>query len=316
MLSSITIINGKNTGPINYFRQPLKMISVGDSLVILDSKKEHIFHLWDYKELINPFQTTGEGPDRVKNGNAIEFAGIDKVNHELYFLDFSSGQVKKANYLKFKSSETALVINNDLRLFIQGAAYINNSKFALTGAFDNCRFLIVSPNSDRISYRSEAKYSFSDVILGKDYDNRAAATDIVYNSESDLIIPYSASVNSIDLFKSDASFNRFYIFGNNANIDDQGYYVKDFFYYYSVKSFGHFAYGIYLGKSRAELQFQDVFISTSKPELHIYNLETNKLRRYRLDRLVNDCVLANEGRQLYCIEEDNEEQPIVVYEID
>jgi uncharacterized protein YukJ len=60
---------------------------------------------------------------------------------------------------------------------------------------------------------------------------------------------------------------------------------------------------------------QELFLSNTRPELHVFNLLTDELIRFKLDRVVNVCVLDMENNIVYCIDENNEDQPLVKYKI-
>jgi hypothetical protein len=74
-------------------------------------------------------------------------------------------------------------------------------------------------------------------------------------------------------------------------------------------------YGLYLGVEHKVIAMQELFLSRTRPEFHIFNLLTDELLRFKLDRIVNACVFDVENNIVYCIDENNEDQPLVKYEI-
>jgi len=71
-------------------------------------------------------------------------------------------------------------------------------------------------------------------------------------------------------------------------------------------------YALYLGVSTTKKLIMGN-IGIIKSELHSYNLEDSTATRYILDRLVNACSYDKENKFYYCIDENNNDHPIVLF---
>lgn len=101
-------------------------------------------------------------------------------------------------------------------------------------------------------------------------------------------------------------------YGTNENIVDGQYIGRDHMYYYDTGYEDNTVFALYLGVSTTKKLIM-ANIGIIKSELHSYNLEDSTATRYILDRLVNACSYDKENKFYYCIDEENNDHPIVLF---
>ncbi len=326
--------NGDSVGvPLNATTQELQGISFGpkrttgsindicllDSLLFIkndklftygDDKEAYVFWNIDRAKIGHRFLRVGEGPDEVYSPQLIKLINTNQESSSIDYFNFGNAglyRIKPTN-----ASQPQLLFQVPKKYSqIQSCVKINDSIFAFVGPLDMGEVIIAN-----IFDSSEIVVPHKQPLnreLNREEAKRLAVADIGYNRAHNCLYYWSIDFNSIYLRHIDGSPFKTYSFGTNKNIQEDGY-SSDYMYYYSLKSEGDFIYGLYVGISSVE-GFLEEYIPLFKSELHLYNIRTDEVTRYKLDRLVNYCTIDFDQRLIYAVEEDNEDQPIVVYKM-
>lgn len=307
-------LKGENFGPKREFGYLLDILLINSTIVVQDQKKDYAFFgLKDGGGLI-PFQAVGEGPDQVKDPNFIKAVSYDEPSNKICFFSYPD---KSLSGVEIQANSAFQEFGKVPELYwreIQSAVNLNDSLVAVTGRFSETKFAVFNRNTQEEVARPEYVNSFPNE-LSEEGRVAVSPTDIKYNEKHNAIVLTNANLNSIDTYSPDGESYKLYSFGEMKNISPENVVSRDYFYYYSVKTREDVAYGLYLGMGQGLIAMQDFFSSSARPELHVFNLLTDELLRFKLDRLVNACVLDIENNAVYCIDENNEDQPLVKYEI-
>lgn len=307
-------LEGKNVGPEKKFGLLTDILLVNSTIVVQDEKKESAFvGIMDDGDLVS-FQPVGEGPDRVANSKFIKMVNYEESSNDLYFFDFSSKSLNSVKIQPDSDLSTFCRIPNKYWGQIQSAINLNDSMVGVTGLFSDTKYIVLNKDDGTEIMRSDYANSFAAELPETD-KVALAPTDIQYNQKHDLVILINASINSIDTYSFDGKPNKFYAFGEFENMSEENTISSDYFYYYNIRTQEDIVYGLYLGVERKAIAMQEFFLINIRPELHVFNLLSDKMMRFRLDRIVNACVIDSNNNFIYCIEEDNEDQPLVRYEI-
>jgi hypothetical protein len=307
-------LKGENVGPLGEFGQLKNISMVGATIVVQDTKSGHAFlGLKDDLGLFS-FQAVGDGPGKIDDANLIKIVNNDEASDEMYFFNFLTKSVNSIKVQPGASYQAVGKIPESYGRELQSAVNINDSLVAVTGNFAETKFAIFNRNSQKEVLRSEYINSFA-AELTEEERVQISPTDIKHNNKHQLIIVNNASLNSIDIFSETGQLHKFYSFGAFKNLSEEKKLSRDYFYYYDVKTKEDVVYCLYMGVEHSEIAIKDLFFFSARPELHVYNLLTDELQRYKLDRLINACVLDLKNNAVYCIEENNEDQPLVKYEI-
>lgn len=312
--AQIIELKGENFGPKREFGYLLDILLVNTTIVVQDQKKDYAFFgLKDGGDVI-PFQGVGEGPDQVKDPNFIKAVSYDEPSNKIYFFNYPD---KSLNSVEIQANSVCQEFGKVPELYwggIQSAVNLNDSLIAVTGRFSETKFIVLNRNTQKEVSRPEYVNTFANE-LSEEGRVAVAPTDIKYNKKNNAIVLTNANLNSIDTYSADGESYKFYSFGEMKNLSPENTISRDYFYYYSVKTREDVVYGLYLGMGQGLIAMQDLFLSSTRPELHVFNLLTDELLRFKLDRLVNACVLDEENNIVYCIDENNEDQPLVKYKI-
>jgi hypothetical protein len=307
-------LDGKNFGPIDKYGQPIDILLMGSRTIIQDKKKDYAFSVLDEEGQLVQLQPIGEGPDMIEQPGLAKIVGFDDVTNKMYIFDYVR---KTLNSLKISKGATLQETSRIPNIYwgeLQSAISINDSLIAVTGRFSDTKFIVFNRYSGKELLRSENVNAFT-TKLSVEGRTLAAPRDVVYNKKNNLLVLSNANLNSIDTYTPNGKSHKFYSFGELKNLSEENGLQRDFFYYYDVKTVGDVVYGLFLGKKHSDIAMQEIFLSSARPELHIFNLKTDAMTRYKMDRVVNACVLDLDNNLVYCIDENNENQPLVKYEI-
>jgi hypothetical protein len=136
--------------------------------------------------------------------------------------------------------------------------------------------------------------------------------DIVYMNKLDKIVTYNIAWNYINVYSGENQDPVRFEFGINENIEDDLYIGRNHLYYYDVDMVDSRVYALYIGVSSAK-QLIMSNVGALKSELHAYDLKESRVVRYFLDRLVNACSFDSKNNLIYCIQEGNNDHPIVLF---
>jgi len=126
------------------------------------------------------------------------------------------------------------------------------------------------------------------------------------------VVTTNLAWNYINLYSTNGEEPIKLNYGTNENIVDGQYAGREHMYYYDTGYEDNTVYALYLGVSTTKKLIMGN-IGSLKSELHSYNLEDSTATRYILDRLVNACSYDNENKLYYCIDENNNDHPIVLF---
>jgi hypothetical protein len=301
---------GENFGPKREFGHLLDISLINSIIVVQDQKNDYAFlGLKEESDLI-PFQALGDGPDQVENPDLIKIVSYDESLSEFIFFNYTN---KSLNSIGVQHNSVFRKIGDIPELYwgqVQSAVNL----IAVTGLFSQTKFIVFNRDGQKEVIRSEYVNSFENELF-EEGRVAVAPTDIKYNKKHGMVILTNAGVNSIDTYSVDGKFGKSYSFGEMKNLSTENTFSRDYFYYYDVGTREDVVYGLYLGVEHKVIAMQELFLSRTRPEFHIFNLLTDELLRFKLDRIVNACVFDVENNIVYCIDENNEDQPLVKYEI-
>lgn len=312
--SKLVELKGENYGPKMKFGHLSDITLVNSTLIVQDRRNDHAFWGIETGGDFFSFQEVGDAPGQIGDVDLIKVVGFNELLNEISFFDYSTKFLSRVKAQPDSAHENVGMVPGLYWGEVQSVVSFRDSLIAVTGRFSDTKFVVINKYSQKEILRSENVNSFSEE-LSEEGRIGVAPRDIKYNEKNELMVLYNGGVNSIDSYSVDGRFHKSYVFGSLDNISEDNVFNSDYFYYYGVKSKGDVVCGIYLGVEHSVIAMQELFLSSARPEFHVYNLRTDNLLRFKLDRLVNACALDVDNNCLYCIEEDNEDQPIVRYEI-
>lgn len=281
-----------------------------DKLIIKESNGSHIVTVYSLKEgTYAGYGSIGEGPGKIPNPEFCKLVHVEEEGSVMIF-DFLT---KKIYRLSFTDNTLEPVYTLSRK---EGAAqsgiWLGDSMLALADpSGDPLRILDLK--SDK-STKAGLELPFRRTLTPEER-MQWYPKDLAFNSKHRILVSWSIVSNTLSVYNIKENSLKGYQFGTNQNLADQKIRRKHI-YYFDARTSGDWVYGLYGGFELND-RFMNKLISHIRPELHLYDLKGDTLRRYRLDRLVNTCAIDFTGDCIYCIQEGgNEDKPLVKYEMD
>jgi hypothetical protein len=303
-------LHGINIGPINKYGLIADIHFMNDKLLMLDVKSDSIFVHYNLKGELKKSFNKGEGPNEFVSPQFLKITGFNNFSTDIQIFDFNKG-LFKLNLIDQKKESYFTLGNYDYKTSVQSIVLIEEGIFAMANLDPLIKFSIYN---DVVKKTKKIPHNKNfDIVNYKRYLESVTPVDIGFNKKHKLIYTWNGALNSIDLHDKNGVFIKSYSFGTNKNINNKNFDRK-YFYYYNVKSQGDYIYGIYAGFNTFD-NFTESLIPNLKSEIHVFNIKTDEMKRYKLDRLVNSCSIDFENNIVYCIDENSESQPLMKYEI-
>ena len=310
-----TPLAGRNFGPVGEFGYLTDILLVGELIVVKDDKHQNVFHvIREEEELAFSFQELGDGPDRIDDPSFVKVTGYDQRADKLYLFSYKTKSIASLGIHKDSTITKIFNIPGNYWSEVQSAALIGDTTVALTGLFADTKFYLLDPNSGAIVVKAannnpfEGSFSEAQLI-------RMSPRNIHYNDKHNLVVLQNTSLNALYVYDVSGTPRKYYSFGELNNVTSEGEFMPNYFYYYSTKTQEDIVYSLYLGVDQKRLTLQEMSVNFIDSELHLYDLISDEMRRFSLDRMVNVCVVDSGQKFVYCIDENNEDQPLVKYEI-
>lgn len=276
-----------------------------NSLYILDSSSENVISKLDLKNnKLTPLIQKGEGPNEIENGDIVKINRVE--NGRIEYHEFYNP------YINFVDERNPLSVIEGNRLpdeFINAQASIGltDQSVALVGSSESNTIDIIKNGErsiialpDYFDFGRELSVDEKSIVMPKN----------VRSSDRHLLI-WRNQFNRLEIINKDGTPFKNYSFGKNENITKDGL-GRQFLYYFDAKIEGKYVYAMYGGFDMLD-NFTESQIPFLKSELHVFNLETDDILRFKFDRLINYCTIDFDRNIIYAVEEDNEAQPLVKY---
>jgi hypothetical protein len=303
-------LDGSNIGPIDKYGLIDDIYFIGNNLFMYDVKSDSIFLIYNLKGKLKKYFTHGEGPNQFFSPQSLKISNISNIVSDVKIFEFGKG-LYQLNLKNNQKTPLFSVKNYGSTSAIQSVTMMENEKFALV---DTDQKTILSIFDLKTKKTTEIPHIINEEIINPDqYYSGITPPDIGFNEEHKILFTWTGVFNTIDLYDSNGDFIKSYRYGTNLNIEDNKFKRK-YFYYYNIKSHGDYIYGLYAGFNTLD-NFTEALIPRLKSQLHIFNINTNEARIFQLDRLINACAVDFTNNVIYAIEEGNESQPLVKYEI-
>ncbi len=305
-------LQGVNIGPIDKYGLIEDIYYFNEKLLMLDTKADTIFIKYGLKNKeIKKSITKGEGPNQIQDSQFIRITNFNNFEDDIQIYNFNKGLLQ-LNFEKQNFTYLFKLQNQDYRSTIQSIIKIRDSIYAYTSLDGSNEFVIYN---EKLKTKKEVP-TLKDLDI--DYNSKTlqeiTAVNIGFNANNNIIYTSNNILNSINLFNEKGEYIKKISFGKNKNIVEKRL-KRNYFYYYNVKSQDDFLYALYTGTTPLD-QFKQNLISHIKTQLHIFNLKTDQMKVYQLDRLVSCATIDFDNKVIYAIDEDNESQPLVKYEMD
>lgn len=307
-------LNGKNVGPKGVINLVTSLNIVGEDIIFIEQKPtklNSIFNVYSSSDFTLKYEggSLGEDPGSIKNPEFIKLVGYSKNRNEVTYFDFT---VPGINTINLESNKISPYVDlTEAGGGIQVVARMNDSTVVYSGLDNEAQLVIrniVSGNEIEIPF--ENYFDISDSSRNAYIYNPRS---IAFLPDHNIIAGANTTNNSMMYYDLDQQNLNYILIGENENIQD-GMLDRSVSYYTTIKSINNGFYGHFAGFSG----FQQTVLSNIallKTEVHLYDVETKELTIFKLDRLTNDCIVNEELKYILCIDEGNESQPLVKYEI-
>lgn len=308
LVSSTHELKGKeielNTGyvkDINFFNEKLILLQYsGKNLITTFSTTDGSIH---------EFGHIGEGPGNIATPEFVKMVQIFEKTETILFYDYLSKSLYKLNLIE----DLFQKIYND---------NLNDAAIQSINIFGDSTIVIVGSSQSPLIFKN-IKGNLINLItlinplsrpLQIEEVQQLIPKDFGINSEHNLGFSWNIVKNCIDVYSNDGFLIKSYCYGENLNITNK--INRNYAYYYNVKSCEDYLYGLY-GGFESNDQFLNTMFKYLKSEIHIFNFKDNSFKRYRLDRLVNTCVIDFKNNAIYCIQpRGDENKPLIKYEME
>lgn len=309
--TTINTLSGENIGPIDKYGLIKDIQYNNNELLMLERKSDSVFIKYNLlNKSIKKSITRGEAPNQIRSPQFAKITGFYNFSDSIQIYDFNKG-LFNINFDKQKITPIFKLDKTDYRSTVQSIVMIKNNLYAFAN-LDIEKFYILDDINKEIKKIPENKEL--DMVYSNKNLRLITPTDIGFNKKNRVLFTWNGILNSIDIFDETGKYLKSYKYGVNQNIENKNIKRK-YFYYNNLKSFNNFIYGIYSGFNVTE-NFTQSLIPHLKSEIHIFNIKTNEVKRIKLDRLINCCTIDFKHNIIYAIEENNESQPLVKYEMD
>ncbi len=307
-------LNGENIGPSEGFGLVTNIKYHKGTLVLLDEKNDHAFHIVNLKDN-TPYKILkiGEGPEEIKTAQFLKITDIEPENNLLHFYNFPEKSISQINLSKGAIREIVFPLTDSKIPDVQSALLISDSTVVTVGLTDSFKLFFYNRKNEQVK-TVPFQWSVNPKPENPNGIINLSPTDISKNKKHQLLIPYTGQLNSIDCYSTEGAYIKTFSYGENENYSERGF-ESTHFYFYNINTEEDWIYGLYDGFGPIA-QMTEKMAPHLKSEFHLINLVTDEVTVYKLDRLVNACDLDVENKILYCIDENNEDQPIVKYELE
>lgn len=304
-------LQGINIGPINKYGLIDDIHYMNNELLMLDVKSDSIFVKYNLNGKLKKSFNKGGGPNEFISPQFLKITSFSNFSNDVQIFNFNKG-LYNLNLINQKKTPYFKLDKYDYKTSIQSIVMIEEGVFAIANLDPLIKFSIyndVEKKTKKIPHNKNL-----DLVNSTSYFETITPRDIGFNKKHKILYTWNGALNSIDIHDSNGTFIKSYSFGVNKNVNNKKF-KKDYLYYYKIKSQGDYVYGIYAGFNTVD-NFTESLIPNLKSEIHVFNIKTDEMTRYKLDRLINSCTMDFENNIAYCIEENSESQPLVKYEID
>jgi len=305
-------LQGVNIGPINKYGLIDDIFFMDNELLMLDVKSDSIFLKYNLKEGgVKKSIIKGVGPNEIATPQFLKITSFSNFSNDIQVYNYNKG-LFKIDFVDQKTTSYFKLAKFDHKTSVQSIVMINKGIYAITSLDSQIKFSIYSDITKETKQIPLSKKNL-EIVFPKDVFQSTTPVDIGYNRKHKIIFTWDGYFNSIDLHDENGFFIKSYTFGSNKNIVN-GKFTPKYFYYYNVKSQGDYIYGIYAGFNTKD-NFTESLIPHLKSEVHVFNIKTDEIKIYKLDRLINSCTIDFKKNIIYSIEENSESQPLVKYEM-
>jgi hypothetical protein len=303
-------LEGSNIGPVDQYGLIDDIYFFDNNLLMYDVKSDSIFLTYNLTDEIKMHFSKGEGPHQFVSPEFLKISNINDLASDVQIFQFGKGLYQLNLEHNQKNPLFILSEYGSIR-GVQSVIMMGKGKFATVDIEPKTKLSIFDLNTKE---PKNIPQNINDEIINSDqYYAAITPKDIGYNKNHEILFTWSGALNTIDLHDANGELIKSYVYGTNQNVEGNKFKRK-YFYYYNLKSQGDYIYGLYAGFNMID-NFTQAVIPILKSQVHIFNIRTNETRIYHLDRLINTCAVDFKNNVIYGIEENNESQPLVKYEI-
>lgn len=307
-------LSGSSIGPVNYFFSPEKCIFSRDYILVFDTKSEHFFHILNSDfQVTDVFGKQGDGPYEMAQEPAIsphDFISLGAV----YLYNFAKSIVEawKIDTTGHVYPDSVLRYELPNELYnVQKVAIMEKEKMiGLAGMQEGKLYffdpgkegdVLITPFYPELDFNPEPEF-LAYKYLGYLAGNHVHRIIVCANT----YFPQLEIYNWNGKLLKETRHRSFYVADNRRNNFAQ-------FNYYSVQIAGNYIYALYLGEIKSNILKSTFHLLKSK--IHVFDLEGKPVMNIKLDKLLNDFLIDEPRGRIIGIDENNESQPFVTFEL-
>lgn len=302
-------LTGENIGPRNFFLRPVRCLIDSTFILVQDSKTDYFFHIYsvDFK-LLKSLINQGRGPDEIisphisqqdfiHNRKIVYYDPYQNIIGELNFSDIDSFNISQ--HIKRKVPDKIINIQNilftgDNRFVARGCGNIGkmcffdmkNFTFRFTDFFPDVKF-------------EKSRVTFFDMFNG----------ELAFNSLRNIVVCSNRYFNQLELYTVDGELIKEIKTGKFQNPFKENY----LYCYNAVYSTTDYIFASYIGVSMKDLT--PARMKNKCSSIQVYDWQGNPIMELNLDRLTGYFAVDNNLEFIICLDETNQDQPLVRYTI-
>ena len=307
-------LHGKNVGPVESFNQLVKIIYSKNFILVFDVKSDYYFKLLNRElQIVETFGKKGDGPHEIPFVPILSKHDFITLG-AIYFYNYGKSEVvaMKIDSLgevfpntidhyplpeQLYNVQRVVVVEKDKMVgnagMPEGKLYFFNS--------EKENVLSITPFYPKLNFRIEKEkliYKFTGQLATSKPQNTLVCANTYFPQ--------------LEIYNLDGELQKEI---RTSNFEMSDYRRSNFshFYYYGVQITDKYIYALYLGEKKDNILQQ--MLHSLKSQIHIFNLEGAPVLELKLDRLINDFIVDEARQRIIGIYEDNENQPLVMFEL-
>lgn len=306
-------LKGENAGPIGLFGRLRDMIFDAGWFILSDMANDTVFHLLDSNlRHVQGFGIEGEGPEELKFDPLLSkhhFAQMGRffcyefARRTLTSWPFEQGSVHPDIMTRFPLPDTVQ--------YVQQVIVVDTGLCVALGEMEEGKLCFFNPFAHPVELVAFTPYLPAIVGQEGDVEMSRYRGKLASSSSGNKIICVNSYFPQIEIYDRRGNLTvevRSVETGEFLLPDNK----KEFFFYYDVDVTEQYIYALYLGLNKKSPA--DVLLGKDS-QIHIWDHQGMPVALVKLDRLVNAFCVDEETKRIVAIDEDNEKQPLVVYQL-
>ncbi|MFQ5448667.1 MAG: BF3164 family lipoprotein [Saprospiraceae bacterium] len=307
-------LHGENVGPVESFNQLVNIIYSKNFILVLDVKGDYYFKLLDSElQIVETFGRKGDGPNEIPFEPKISKHDFITLG-AIYFYYYGKSEV-----VAMKIDSSGDVFPNTIDHYplpeqlynVQRVVVVEEDKMVGNAGMSEGKLYYFNPEKENVlgitPFYPKLNFQIDKENLIYNFAGQLAAS----KSQNTLVCA-NTYFPQLEIYNLDGELKK-EIRTSNLEMSDYHRSIFNHFYYYGVQVTDKYIYALYLGEKQDNILQQ--MLHSLKSKVHVFDLEGSPVISFRLDRLINDFLVDEEHHKIIGIDEDNESQPLVKYDL-